>query len=112
MLAAFITWREAVGNKNIIPPAAGENISATTIFAAKIGSFYSWNHAHKHFLWTAGSIEKEKIFLVKGHVKLGIMPCVSPGKTLQKGNHKNDSWFMHGERSLASQYVEFKCCLP
>jgi hypothetical protein len=40
---------------------------------------------------------KEQIFLGKGHVKLGIMPCVSPGKTLQKGNHKNDSWFMHGK---------------
>jgi hypothetical protein len=49
------------------------------------------------FCGLQGSIEKEQIFLVKGHVKLGIMPCVSPGKTLQKGNHKNDSWFMHGK---------------
>jgi hypothetical protein len=30
------------------------------------------------------------------------MPCVSPGKTLQKGNHKNDSWFMHGKWSPAN----------
>jgi hypothetical protein len=88
---------EAVGIKNIIQQAAGENISATTIYAAKIGSFYTWNHAHTHFLWTAGQHRKEQIFLGKGHVKLGIMPCVSPGKTLQKGNHKNDSWFMHGK---------------
>jgi hypothetical protein len=62
VLAAFITWSEAVGIKNIIQLAAGENISATTIYAAKIGSFYTWNHAHRHFLWTAGSIEKSRYF--------------------------------------------------